>query len=167
VPKSPSRNTSLKGAAAPSRGSPAASTAAPSPSLGATAAAPDATSGQSVPKRAPVAPKIPELVSGHYLLDFGCVTKGINKSRKVKLTNMSTQQVGANQQLDLGRLSTLDCNQTQACCCCSLALRSDPSTGLGPTDGSGLQVWAEAWLSSGSLDQGMGLDCCLPCLNSV
>jgi len=40
-----------------------------------------------------VAPKIPELVSGHYLLDFGCVTKGTNKSRKVKLTNMSTQQV--------------------------------------------------------------------------
>lgn len=60
-----------------------------------------------MPKRAPVAPKIPELVSGHYLLDFGCVTKGINKSRKVKLTNMSTQQVGAvpNQQCKAGLAS--------------------------------------------------------------
>jgi hypothetical protein len=41
-----------------------------------------------------VPPKLPELVSGHYLLDFGCVTKGINKSRKVKMTNLSPQQVG-------------------------------------------------------------------------
>lgn len=49
--------------------------------------------GPTGSRRPPVAPKIPELVSGHYLLDFGCVTKGTNKSRKVKLTNMSTQQV--------------------------------------------------------------------------
>jgi hypothetical protein len=32
-------------------------------------------------------------VSAHYVLDFGSVTKGINKSKKVKLTNMSPQQV--------------------------------------------------------------------------
>jgi hypothetical protein len=95
VPKTPSRSTSLKGAAAASKGSPAASSAAPSAGLVATAAGPDAAAGQAVPKRAPVTPKIPGLVSGHYLLDFGCVTKGINKSRKVKLTNMSTQLVGA------------------------------------------------------------------------
>lgn len=49
--------------------------------------------GPTGSRRPPVAPKIPELVSGHYLLDFGYVTKGTNKSRKVKLTNMSTQQV--------------------------------------------------------------------------
>eukprot|EP00775_Hariotina_reticulata_P008964 gene8964-9139_t len=44
-------------------------------------------------RRPGVAPKLPDLVSGHYLLDFGCVTKGTSKSRKVKLTNMSSQQV--------------------------------------------------------------------------
>jgi hypothetical protein len=43
-------------------------------------------------KRTPLQPKLPELVSGHYLLDFGSVTKGINKQRKVKLTNLSAQQ---------------------------------------------------------------------------
>jgi len=32
-------------------------------------------------------------VSGHYLLDFGYVTKGINKSKKVKITNLGTQPV--------------------------------------------------------------------------
>lgn len=58
---------------------------------GGTAAAPQA---EAAARRTPVPPKLPELVSGHYLLDFGCVAKGINKSRKVKLTNMSTQQVG-------------------------------------------------------------------------
>lgn len=45
-------------------------------------------------KRPPVAPKIPELISGHYVLDFGSVVKGVNKSRKVKMTNMSSQLVG-------------------------------------------------------------------------
>lgn len=49
--------------------------------------------GQPAPRRGPVPPKLPALVSGHYLLDFGSVTNGINKLRKFKLTNMSTQQV--------------------------------------------------------------------------
>lgn len=59
---------------------------------GSISAATDAA-GKASTRRAPAPPKIPELVSGHYVLDFGCVTKGINKSRKVKMTNMSTQQV--------------------------------------------------------------------------
>ena len=46
-------------------------------------------------RRPLVPPKLPELVSAHYLLDFGHVTKGTNKSRKIKLTNMSAQQVRA------------------------------------------------------------------------
>jgi hypothetical protein len=63
-------------------------------SLSSSPAAVTAEPGVQAPTRkGPVPPKIPELVSGHYLLDFGCVTKGINKSRKVKLTNMSTQHV--------------------------------------------------------------------------
>lgn len=53
-----------------------------------------ASTGQRIPG---VAPKLPDLVSGHYLLDFGCVTKGTSKSRKVKLTNMSSQQVTSSQ----------------------------------------------------------------------
>jgi hypothetical protein len=44
-------------------------------------------------KRPLAAPAVPELISGHYLLDFGYTTKGINKSKKVKLTNMGVQQV--------------------------------------------------------------------------
>lgn len=66
-------------------------------SLGSSVAPPPAacasSPGPTGTRRLPVAPKLPELVSGHYLLDFGCVTKGVNKSRKVKMTNMSTQQV--------------------------------------------------------------------------
>jgi hypothetical protein len=44
-------------------------------------------------RRPPAPPPLPELVSGHYLLDFGYVTKGINKSKKVKITNLGTQPV--------------------------------------------------------------------------
>jgi hypothetical protein len=63
-------------------------------SLSSSPAAVTAEPGVQAPTRkGPVPPKIPELVSGHYLLDFGCVIKGVNKSRKVKLTNMSTQYV--------------------------------------------------------------------------
>jgi hypothetical protein len=40
------------------------------------------------PRRVP--PKLPELYGGHYLVDFGYVTKGTNKTRKVKLINTST-----------------------------------------------------------------------------
>lgn len=49
--------------------------------------------GAARTRRPPQAPKLPDLWSAHYLLDFGFVTKGINKSRKVKLTNTSTQTV--------------------------------------------------------------------------
>lgn len=75
-----------------------ASVAAPQASMASIssspAAAPSAEAGgQPASRRGPVPPKLPALVSGHYLLDFGRVTKGINKSRKVKVTNMSTQQV--------------------------------------------------------------------------
>lgn len=75
-----------------------ASVAAPQASMASIGSSPAAAlsaeaGGQPAPRRGPVPPKLPALVSGHYLLDFGCVTKGINKSRKVKLTNMSTQQV--------------------------------------------------------------------------
>jgi hypothetical protein len=74
------------------------SVAAPQVSMASISSSPAAVlsaeaGGQPAPRHGPVPPKIPALVSGHYLLDFGCVTKGINKSRKVKLTNMSTQQV--------------------------------------------------------------------------
>lgn len=62
-------------------------------SLSTSPAAVTAEPGVPSTRKGPVPSKIPELVSGHYLLDFGCVTKGINKSRKVKLTNMSTQHV--------------------------------------------------------------------------
>jgi hypothetical protein len=53
----------------------------------------DAASALGGSSRPLVAPKLPELVSAHYVLDFGSMTKGINKSKKVKLTNMSNQQV--------------------------------------------------------------------------
>jgi hypothetical protein len=53
----------------------------------------DAASAFGGSSRPLVAPKLPELVSAHYVLDFGSVTKGINKSKKVKLTSMSPQQV--------------------------------------------------------------------------
>ena len=40
-------------------------------------------------------PKVPELCAAHYVLDFGYVSKGLNKSRKIKFTNISTQPVRA------------------------------------------------------------------------
>jgi hypothetical protein len=66
-----------------------------SPAKEASISAATDAAGKTSTRRLPAPPKIPELVSGHYVLDFGCVTKGINKSRKVKMTNMSTQQVRA------------------------------------------------------------------------
>lgn len=76
------------------------STAEPAPiaGLGATAerSVGDASSTVEVGSRRPLAaPELPELVSGHYLLDFGSVTKGINKSKKVKMINLSSQMVSA------------------------------------------------------------------------
>lgn len=52
-----------------------------------------ATAVARTARRTPVAPKLPQLVSGHYVLDFGSVIKGVNKSKKVKMTNMSSQLV--------------------------------------------------------------------------
>lgn len=75
------------GAAAVQQLQPVAAVAAAEPSSA------DAASTVGGSARPPVAPKLPELVSAHYVLDFGSVTKGINKSKKVKLTNMSPQQV--------------------------------------------------------------------------
>ena len=61
-------------------------------------------------KRPTAAPAIPELVSGHYLLDFGYTTKGINKSKKVKLTNMGMQQVSRSYlRRSVGFLETRTC----------------------------------------------------------
>jgi hypothetical protein len=51
------------------------------------------TAASAAARRAPPAPKLPELASAHYVLDFGFATKGVNKSRKVKFTNTSMQQV--------------------------------------------------------------------------
>lgn len=44
-------------------------------------------------RRLPPAPKLPAVASAHYVLDFGYATKGVNKTRKVKVTNTSVQQV--------------------------------------------------------------------------
>jgi hypothetical protein len=57
----------------------------------------------SIASRPGAVSKLPDLISGHYLLDFGCATKGTTKSRKVKLTNMSSQQVMSSQCLHLCR----------------------------------------------------------------
>lgn len=90
--KNAGRTASAKGDSESST-NPVAAPQASMASLGSSPAAAGDAKVESAPRRGPVPPKIPALVSGHYVLDFGCVTKGINKSRKVKLTNMSTQQV--------------------------------------------------------------------------
>lgn len=83
----PSRSASR---AAQQQAQPTLVTAGPATEASTADAASALVSGTRHP---PVAPKLPELVSGHYLLDFGSVVKGINKSKKVKMTNMSSQQV--------------------------------------------------------------------------
>jgi hypothetical protein len=47
----------------------------------------------AVLRRLPAPPKLPGVAAAHYLLDFGFATKGVNKARKVKITNTSMQQV--------------------------------------------------------------------------
>jgi hypothetical protein len=48
---------------------------------------------QTAVRRLPPPPQLPELASAHYLLDFGFAAKGVNKTRKVKITNTSMQSV--------------------------------------------------------------------------
>ncbi len=38
-----------------------------------------------------IQPKLPHIFSSHFIVDFGCVTKGTPRTRKFKMTNPSTQ----------------------------------------------------------------------------
>lgn len=88
------RNSSASNAAAGRAGATAKQATQPMvAAVEAQASSADAASTVGGSMRPLVPPKLPELVSAHYVLDFGSVTKGINKSKKVKLTNMSPQQV--------------------------------------------------------------------------
>ena len=44
-------------------------------------------------RRLPPPPKLPPIASAHYVLDFGFAAKGVNRTRKVKVTNASVQQI--------------------------------------------------------------------------
>lgn len=55
--------------------------------------APAGAAAASPQRRLPPQPQLPALISGHYLLDFGPVVKGLSKSRKVRLSNLGSQAV--------------------------------------------------------------------------
>ena len=86
-------------------------------------------------RRMPLPPKLPNLVAAHYVLDFGFATKGVNKIRKVKITNTSMQQVRSRRPLIIGTqtlglgalLETLP--HGHAGCCCASHGPAAPSTG--------------------------------------
>jgi hypothetical protein len=62
---------------------------------GSTAGSTTAAARKAAPvtRRVPAPPKLPGLASAHYVLDFGYATKGVNKTRKVKISNTSMQRV--------------------------------------------------------------------------
>lgn len=72
------------------------------PALDGSPAASRGSSAASKPRRPVSAPVVLGLVAAHYVVDFGYVTKGTSKSRKVKLSNISTQAVGGRK--EMGRL---------------------------------------------------------------
>jgi hypothetical protein len=86
----------------------AAAPAAAATTLNAATTNPASNKAAATLRRLPAAPKIPDLASAHYVLDFGFATKGVNKARKVKITNTSMQQVGSKWAwFKVGAVSTL------------------------------------------------------------
>lgn len=70
------------------------STANTAAGLNATSAtAATATSALGKKLKPPPQPPVPALYSAHYVLDFGCVTKGTTRTRKFRMANPSSQSV--------------------------------------------------------------------------